>query len=60
MQFQTIKEKDFWAYQIKQDNKAIQRINRAGRKGDMKEIMRAEKQWRKDEARDRRNFNREN
>lgn len=60
MQFQTKKEKDFWARQIEKDNKIISRMERAGRKGDMREIKRLEKFWRKEEARDRRNFNREN
>ena len=60
MEFETTRERNFWLHQIKQDDKAIAQIEQAGKRGDAKEIQRAEKRWRKQEAMDRRNFNRGN
>ena len=56
-EFETPEQKSFWAHQIKQDNKFIARIERAGRAGDLAEIRRQEKAWRKEEAKDRKEFN---
>jgi len=56
-EFETPIQRDFWRHQIKQDNKAIKKIEEAGRRADFREIRRAVKRWRKEEANDRRNFN---
>lgn len=57
MEFETQRERKFWLHQIKQDDRIIAQMDKAGKRGDMKEIQRAEKRWRKQEAIDRRNFN---
>jgi hypothetical protein len=49
----------FWNSQIKKDDRAIEKIEKAGQLGDFKAIKRAEKKWRKEEQKDWANFNRE-
>jgi hypothetical protein len=58
--FDTKQGRDFFTKQIEKDNKAIDKIERAVRRGDAKEIARIEKQWRKEEKRDRIAFNKAN
>ncbi|MCJ7789656.1 MAG: hypothetical protein MUP69_05645 [Candidatus Atribacteria bacterium] len=52
-------ERKFYDKQIEKDNKSIARIERAGRRTDVKEMERAEKAWRKEEKRDRKQFNKQ-
>jgi hypothetical protein len=58
--FDTKQGRDFFSKQIEKDNRAIAKIEKAGRRGDAKDIERIERQWRRDEKRDRIAFNKAN
>jgi hypothetical protein len=55
--FDTQKGRDFFDKQLEKDNKAIEKIQRAK---SARELRKIERDWRREEARDRQAFNKEN